>query len=371
MNNERYPKVIIDLNAFRHNINYIKQKFKKSKIILPVKANAYGHGDLIIAKKAESIGIEYISVARVFEGIKLRENGVSIPIINFGVEYGNDILKAIEYKIELSTGMFENIKEIEGYAKRVKRVVPLHLKVNTGMNRLGGNIEEAFRLASYIDNSKYLKLKSIYTHFAKSDDDVDFTNIQIERFNKLRTELCKNKINPEFYHSFNSGAILGNYEFNPEDYIRPGIMVYGYSPFKERNSNLKPVMTFVSKVIHLNKVKKNKGISYNHTFITKKDTIMATINTGYGDGIRRELSNKLKVMINNKVYEQRGAITMDLMVIEVDENVKIGDNVYIFGNKERAFYDAKDLASLCNTITYEIVTSISERVYREHFNNTL
>lgn len=362
-----YPKVFIDLDAFKFNINYIKQKFKNSKIIIPVKANAYGHGDLIISKEAEKIGIEYLAIARVCEGIKLRENGIKLPIINFGVEYKENIKEAIENDIELSVSMVDNAREIEEYAKKLNKIVPIHLKVNTGMNRLGVNIEDAFYFANYIYNSKFLKLKSIYTHFARSEENVKFTEEQIKKFNNLRIILTKNKINPDFYHLFNSGAIMGNYEYSDLDYLRPGIMSYGYSPFKsdELDKNLKPVMTFISKVIHLNKVKKGTGVSYNHTFVTNKNTILATICAGYGDGIFRGLSNKLKVVINNKVYNQVGTITMDLMVIEVDKNVKIGDEVFVFGNKEKAFYNAKDLANLCNTISYEIITNISERVYRE------
>ncbi|HOJ64828.1 MAG TPA: alanine racemase [Spirochaetota bacterium] len=366
MNNKRYPRILIDLNAFNSNINYIREKFKNSKIILPVKANAYGHGDIIIAKEAEEIGIEYLAVARVYEGIRLRENGITVPIIDFGVEYDSDIKLAIECNIELSVSMLDNIKEIEKYAKISNKSVPLHLKVNTGMNRLGVNLEDAFNLASYIYNSRYLKLKSIYTHFARSDDSLEFTKFQIKKINELRNNLTKKNIIPEFYHLFNSGAIMGDYDHDENDYLRPGIMAYGYSPFKDNDKDkfLKPVMTFVSRVIHLNKVKKNSGVSYNHTFVTNKDTILATICAGYGDGIFRSLSNKLKVKINNNIYNQIGTITMDLMVIEVDKEVKIGDEVYIFGNKQNAFYNAKDLATLCNTISYEITTNISERVER-------
>ncbi len=358
-------KAIIDLKAFNHNIQIIRKKFPNSKIILPVKANAYGHGDIIIAKQAQKIGIEYLGVARVIEGINLRKNKITLPIINLGIELGNNIELAILNNIELSVSSLENIKEIEKIAKKYKKKIPLHLKTDTGMRRLGCPDNEALFLAKHISSSKNLIFKSFYSHFPKSDDDINLTKNQINIFLEIKKELEANNIIPDFYHIFNSGAILNQFKGNNNFAVRPGIMTYGYSPSsKLKIKNLKPVLTLKSKVIYLKKVAEKSGVSYGYTFVTKKPTYIATIPLGYGDGFSRILSNKFMVTINKKNYPQIGTISMDLSVIEVDKNVKIGDEVIIFGNKKECINTAEDLADLSNTISYEITTSLSNRIQR-------
>ena len=369
MKNEyTYPiRALINLNSFRDNIKIVRMIYPNAKIILPVKANAYGHGDLIISKEAEKIGIEYLATARINEGIRLRENNIKLPIINLGAELDNNIDLAIKNNIELSVSSITNIIEIEKKAKHSDKIIALHLKIDTGMRRLGCNVDNSLDLAKYIDLSSNLKLKSIYTHFAKSDNDNNYTKEQSDLFYKQLDIFKKNNISYDFYHLCNSGGIINlkEVEFDNNFAIRPGIMIYGYSPSsKSSNYELKPVMTLVSKVIHLKKVPKDSGVSYSHTYVTKKSAILATIPLGYGDGFPRILSNKFSVKINGKSYKQVGTISMDLSVIEVDKNVKIGDDVYIFGDKNKCINDANDLAKLSDTISYEITTALNNRVIR-------
>lgn len=354
----------IDLNAFRNNINYIRELYPNSKIILPVKANAYGHGDIIISKEAEKIGIEYLAVARIEEGINLRQNNIKIPIMNFGVEFGNNIKTAIEYNIELSVSSLEHIKEIENNLPYNNKKIPLHLKIDTGMTRLGCLYEEAEFLSEYILQSNIFTLKSIYSHYARSDEDSDFTSLQTSLFTKFQNKLDKKGISPEFYHLSNSGAIISPPKNNIINGIRPGIMSYGYSPSTVYIDKLQPVMTLKSKVIHIKKVPKNTGVSYSHIYKTDKTEILATIPLGYGDGFPRALSNNFKVTIKNNNYYQVGRISMDLSVIKADENVHLKDEVIIFGNKNICCNNANDLARKCNTISYEITTSLTSRVKR-------
>lgn len=355
----------IDLNAFENNINIIRKRFPDSKIILPVKANAYGHGDIIISKHAQKLNIDCLGISRISEGVKLREANIASSIMNFGVEHGKNIDLAIEYDIELSVSSLENIKEIEEKSKLNQNKLPIHLKVDTGMRRLGCLFDEVLDLAKYINNSKHLLLKSFYSHYAKSDEDNIQTQNQADLFEKAIILLERNNINPEFYHISNSGSILKPPKSKSIFAIRPGIMCYGYTPFKEKNTfDLIPVMTLTSKVIHLKKVPKNTGISYGHTYITKKPSILATVPLGYGDGFPRSLSNKFSVSINGKNYSQIGTISMDITVFEVDNDVKINDEVIIFGKKNECVNDAKDLANFIGTISYEITTSLTDRVPR-------
>lgn len=359
-------KAVIDLNAFDYNIKLIRKKFPDSMIILPVKANAYGHGDIIISQEAQRIGIDYLAIARLGEGINLRNNNISLPIIDFGIEFEDNIDLAILNNIELSVCSLKNIKEIEKKAIKYRKIIPLHLKLDIGMRRLGCLENEIFKLASYIYSSKFLSFKSFYSHFPKSDEDIELTEKQKNNFINIKNNLTNKKIIPSFYHLFNSGAILNKFSSNNNFAIRPGIMSYGYSPsLNFIDNNLKPVMALKTKVIHLKTIPKNSGISYGYTFITKKPTVIATIPLGYGDGFPRILSNKFRVTINKRNYYQRGTISMDLTVIEVDKKIKIGDEVVIFGDKKECVNNAEDLAKLANTISYEITTSLTSRVKRE------
>lgn len=371
-NYEILPKALIDLKAFRNNIDIASGKFPTAKIILPVKANAYGHGDILISKEAQNIGIDYLAVARVFEGLKLRENGIKLPIINLGVEILDSNIKyAVLNNIELTINCIEEAKRIEQVLKDSNYKLSVHLKIDTGMTRLGSPYLESLELARYINSSKFLVFKSAYTHFAKSEENNDFTLKQLDLFFNFAKNLQKENIEPEFYHTHNSAAVLSSFPVleNKKIAIRPGIMSYGYSPFPTTEDfGLIPVMNLVTKIVNKRTVPQNTGVSYNHRFVTQKQTFLGTIPAGYGDGIPRSLSNKFQVKINGKNYYQRGTITMDLIVIEIDENVSVGDDVFIFGNKNYSINTAKDLAHIANTISYEITTCISQRVERVVMN---
>lgn len=365
----RYSTAFIDLSAFRNNLNIIRKMYPEALIILPVKANAYGHGDVIIAKEAEKIGIEYLGVARVEEGVKLRENGITLPIIDLGVESGDNIDVAIENNIELSVHSKDSICEILDHIKKYEKIFNVHLKIDTGMRRLGCEISEAREIAPLISKSKSLHLKSVFTHYANSGVDKKLTDHQTELFESVLSEFNDSGLTFDFFHSFNSGAIISTPKMKGKvvKAIRPGIMTYGYSPNGDKIFDLKPVMTLKSRVIHIKKVPANTGVSYGHTYTTDRESFLATIPLGYGDGFLRNLSNKFKVTINGKHYMQVGTISMDLMVIKVDESVRVGDEVIVFGNKELCANDAKDLAGFAGTISYEITTLLNSRIRRVAF----
>lgn len=363
MNYQPVTKVYINLDALKNNINFVRKKFPNSKIIVPVKANAYGHDATIISKACEKLRVDYLAIARLKEGLKLRSNGIKLPILSLGVEtFDDNIALAISNEIELSISDISNLLTIDSIAKQNNQIAKIHLKVDTGMTRLGCNIDEILEIAKIIKSSQNLKFVSFYSHLARSEEDRIFTQSQIDKFLEIRDKMEKLNLEPEFYHLYNSGAIIDQYETNLDLAIRPGIMVYGYSPYANGDKNLIPVMTLATNVIAIRNVKKGVGVSYNHKYITTKPTFLATIPLGYGDGIRRDLSNKLIVTINGKNYPQRGTITMDLMMIEVDEDVKVGDEVIVFGRDEECINSAETLAKLSNTISYEITTAISDRV---------
>jgi len=325
---------------------------------------------MIISEEAEKIGIEYLAVARISEGMKLRKNKIKLPIINLGAEFGENIDLAFLNKIELTVHSPENLKEIISRSKKYDKKINVHLKIDTGMRRLGCRLDEVESMAGNIIKSKNLHLKSILTHFADSGNDQKLTQIQTNLFIDKINDLKSKKITADFIHLYNSGSIINppqmdnTFKFG----VRPGIMSYGYSPLSSNLNNLIPVMTLKSEVIQIKNIPENAGVSYGYTYKTKKAAIIATIPLGYGDGFPRCLSNKFKVTINNKNYNQIGTISMDLTVIEVDQDVKIGDEVIIFGNKNECINDANDLAELADTISYEITTGLNSRIERKILN---
>lgn len=362
----------IDLSALKNNLEVVKRKFPEKRIILPVKANAYGHGAVLIAREAEKMGINSFAVARLEEGIQLRMHGISGNIMMLGAEWEEEnILLALRNRIEFTVSCAENIRKIEQAANKINQTAFLHLKINTGMNRLGADFPELENICGIIRQGSRLKLLSLFTHFAKSEENLEETYRQVNVFLEGKALVEKFGIHPEFYHLCNSGGVENldpcRKGLSSSSAVRPGIMVYGYSQKLrgKQNDGLIPVMNLCSRVIHLRKVRKGVSIGYGATYCTFSDCVLATVPVGYGDGVFRAVSNNLLVRINGKNYPQRGRLSMDLMVVEVDSSVRLGDWVVIFGNKDYAAMDAVDLAVMCGTISYEITTNIAQRVKRK------
>ncbi len=389
INQKKYPHALINANALLNNIKIAKEKWN-GPLIVPVKANAYGHDSVLVSKVMQNSGlVKLLAVARVDEGLHLRQNGITMPIFTLGVELDDesDIQNAIQNDIELSVSDIENVKTIAAVAEKLNKTISLHIKLDTGFSRLGVNPKNVLELAGFISKSPYLHFASMYTHFAMSESDEDFTRRQLAILKDAVARLAEYNIVADFYHCYNSGAILygifdderqAEYEAKNGYNIpkmsslgigpfgmRPGILTYGYAPNCDGYKlGLQPVMTLVTHVIHTNDVPAGTGVCYNHTYKTTKPCRLATIPLGYGDGISRSLSNKLTVMINGNVYHQVGRVTMDLIVIETDEYVNVGDKVIVFGSKPQCHQDADDLAAIQGTISYEITTDIAARVER-------
>ncbi len=356
---------LIDRNALKNNIDFIRKLHPDKEIILPVKANGYGHDDVLIVNEAVASGVNMFAVARVDEGVTLREKGVVYPILILGVEHGENVKLAIKHSIELSVSDLANLVEIESFAREVGVKVKVHILVDTGMSRMGVELSELKSIIQCIKKSEYLHLSSVFTHFARSDESVFSIKEQLVIFENARTIFLEQDLIPDFFHCSNSGGIEN---YNGPDWtnaVRPGIMVYGYSQKIGGSESLIPVMTLTAKVIHCKDVKKNRAVGYGHTFITSKDVRLATISIGYADGLPRICSNNLVVRINGKDYKQCGRISMDLTVVEVDKKVNVGDTVYIFGSPKYAPLNANDIANRSGTISYEILTGIGDRCSRK------
>ncbi len=354
----------VDLKALRHNILEIRKKTGGSEIIPVIKANAYGHGDKELCKfLSAEMEIENFGVARVIEGVGLRRAGIKgVSLIILGGFFKGEIPDIIRYGLEPSVFLKREIMALNSAAAKANVVIDVHLKVNTGMNRLGIKPEEAPAYFNLIKKSKNIRLRSVYTHFANADMKNDsFTLKQAERFAAVR------RLAPVgvFCHAANSAAIA-RYPEAYFDAVRPGIAIYGSccDEYSAEHMDLRPVMTLKSRVVNVINLEKGDAVSYAGLYKAKKKETVAVVAIGYGDGFRRCLTDKWHVMINGKKAPVAGRVCMDLVVVKPSGKVNVGDEVLIFGKSGKSEIKVEDMATAAGTISYEIFTGITDRVRR-------
>lgn len=381
----RCTKAIIYEKNLENNIKEIRKFIEpKTQICIAVKADSYGHNAILTSQIAEKNGVNFLAVATVEEGIELRDAGIKANILLLSLCTPDDFYSLFEYSITPLVFTPEYISLLsdaaDAYFKSSEKF-PVHLAVDTGMGRIGCYPEQALEQAKMINESKHLKLAGMITHFCVSDSvskaNQDFTKEQYNEF-MLAVNSVKNAgIEPGICSCGSSAALMNNADMH-FDMVRPGIITYGYYPdevtkeYLENKGvklNLKPVMAFKTKVVAIREFPKGKTISYGRTFTCEKDTKIAVLPVGYADGLLRRFSPGLEVTINGKNYPVRGRICMDQCMVELgpeNNDVKLWDDVWIFGPKEcGALNTADDLAKIGNTISYEVLTSLSKRIKRE------
>ena len=361
----------INTKNLEYNINQIKQIIPKTtQIMAVVKANAYGHDSIIISKKLQEIGINDFAVATLPEAIKLRENNITGNILILGYTEPEELQKVIDNNI------MQTIVDND-YAKSVLKAnlqgkLKCHVKINTGMNRIG-EFYDNFAALSEIYQNPALQIEGTFTHLCVSDsdkiEDINFTQEQIDRFDKA-IEFIKNQgLNPGKLHTQASYGTI-NYTNCKYDYVRMGILMYGinasYDCYNKYNVDFKPVMAVKSKVTSIKYINPEETVSYGRTFKANNKIKIASVGIGYADGVPRALSNILIVKINNKKYHQIGRICMDQLMIEInDENpIAIGDEVILIDPNESKDLTLEDWAKLTNTITDEIICQFTTRLKR-------
>ena len=379
----RCSKAIIYTENLKNNIVEIKKCLSpQTKLCIAVKADSYGHNAILTSKLAEEAGVEFLAVATVDEGIELRNAGIKCNILLLSICIPEEYESLFKYEITPLIFDLENIKKLSDAADKYlthNAKFKVQLAVDTGMGRIGCYPDEAGEQAQVINNSNHLILSGMCTHFAVSDsldkENIEFTNKQYEDFEKA-IENVKNKgIDPGICSCSNSAAIMNNKNMHI-NMVRAGIITYGYYPddltkeyLKSVNKDieLKPVLSLETKVVAIRHFKKGQSISYGRTYVCENDTDIAILPIGYADGLLRRFSPGLCVTINGKNYPVRGRICMDQCMVELgkNHNVKLWDKVLIFGPKESgALNTADDLAKIGNTISYEVLTSISKRIER-------
>ncbi|MUU79185.1 alanine racemase [Winogradskyella endarachnes] len=354
----------IDLSALTHNYNYLKSKLQpKTKFLAVVKAFAYGSDSVEIAKHLEKLNVDYFAVAYVKEGVALRDAGIKTPILVLhpqSINFNTLINRCLEPSIYSNHVLDEFIKiteelDVQDY--------PIHLKFNTGLNRLGFKDKEIENVVSKIKHSPSVKIKSLFSHLAASEDfnELHFTQFQIKTFQHIAKQFENLSGEKPWLHLCNTSGIL-NYPEAHFNMVRSGIGLYGFGNSVEEDKNLKPIASLKSIVSQIHTIEKDETVGYNRAYTSQGTERTATIPIGHADGINRIYGNGNGfVVINNKKAPIIGNVCMDMIMVNVtDIECKEGDEVIIFNSE----YKASNLSENAKTISYEIITAVSQRVKR-------
>ncbi len=366
--------VEIDLDSILYNLNGLRKKLPEStKVCMVIKSNAYGHGSAKLAKFYEENGVDFLAVARAREAFELRKAGVSLPILNLGYTNLANVEECIKQNVSMTVFNYEFAEEVNRIAKKINKTAKIHLKMDTGMSRLGyvvleNDVNAIVEEIEKISNLDFIEIEGMYTHFATADaSNKEFEELQTGRFATMVEELEKKGLRPAYVHSSNSAEILDMEE--KYDMVRIGIVQYGLYPSDEvkRSVDLKPAMSFKAKVSNIKILNPGTSISYGRIYFTTVKEKIATITVGYADGFLRGRKNPY-VFIKGVKCSIVGRICMDQCMVRVpmDMDIHIDDDVLIFG-KEDVTVD--DIAHDCDTINYEVLCDVSRRVPRVYIQN--
>jgi len=354
----------ISLEAIKHNIGEIRKLLSdRTQFMAVVKANAYGHGSPAISRAAIEAGADYLAVANLKEALELRDAGLTHPILILTESPTSVMDEILQYQLTQTVYSYSEAKALSDEALKRKKIARVHVKVDTGMGRVGVVPSEAPALISKISSLPNLVIEGLFTHFAKAEELEDtYTQEQFARFKALLPRFE----NIPLKHAANSAGTL----FHPEthlDMVRLGLLMYGLFPphSGRRLLNLKPALSFKSRVVYLKRVPAGTPLSYGGIYSTQKETTVVTLPVGYADGFSRRLSNRGKVLINGKRYPVVGRVTMDMILVEVgDDMVQMGDEAVLIGSQGIESITADEMAALDDTISYEVICGIGKRVPR-------
>ncbi len=379
----------IDLSAIAHNLKAVKKTVKEKPVIAVVKANAYGHGCIEVSKKLIQNGASFFAVAYAGEAISLRGAGLTAPIIvlfdckdveNF---FDFDLLPVIH---DVTTAL-----ALSREARKRRTMIKVHVKIDTGMGRLGFCSEHVINDIIRIASMEGIELTGLMSHFSDADlSDRSFASMQFKKFNVIRETLCKKLNKKIFSHIANSAAVL-NFEDAHLDAVRPGLMLYGYSPISKnaecgmRNAeskignpkseivNLIPAMRVKTKILSIRNLLPDSPISYGRTFITKRSSRIGVLPLGYADGYNRLFSNNGAVLVRGRRLPVVGRVCMDLTMVDLTEieDVREGEEVVIMGQQGNETITAHELAQRAQTIPYEILTALGSHSKKEYIHSSL
>lgn len=373
----RPTRAEISLDALQHNIQQFRQAIPRNmKLMAVLKADAYGHGAVPIAKEAIRCGADYLSVAFLDEALQLRKAGIQAPILVLGYTGPDGLPAALEHDITLaiySDDVLEALSALPHSNKQLK----VHIKLDTGMGRIGLTDEQsAISYITKVMQMPHVSVEGLFTHFARADEqDKTYTYEQVHRFERVLQHFRSLNIEFPCNHTGNSAAAIDMPECS-YNMVRVGISLYGFYPSEavcRSKIRLEPVMTFKTQVVHLKKIPPGSGISYGHTYRSENEEQIATLPVGYADGYTRMLSNKAEVLIRGQRAPVVGRICMDQTMIRTTHipHIAVGDEVILFGKQSGQELPADELANLLGTIHYEMVCMVARRVPRIYLRNGL
>ncbi|HXI22372.1 MAG TPA: alanine racemase [Pyrinomonadaceae bacterium] len=362
----------IDLAALAQNFQVIKNQIgPDTKILAAVKANAYGHGAVECARRLESEGADWFGVALPEEGIELRQAGITRPILCLGGFWPEQETALLEHKLTAVAYRLDTIESLDCAARAANTTANVHLKIDTGMGRLGVRADAVSEFCDALTRFKHIRVEGLMTHLAAADDESkqQFTDDQLSKFESAVAAFRERGFQPTLIHAANSAAAFANPRARG-NMVRPGGSLYGFVrdvfPSSIDAPALRSVMSLHSRMVLLKNVPKGEYLGYGCTFQTQRDSLIATIPIGYDDGYRRALSNMARVIVRGKFAPVVGRVSMDLTLVDVTEvsDVSMDDHVTLLGHDGECSITAEDLGELAGTISYEITCGISSRVPR-------
>lgn len=368
MSRPTWTEIHLDHLAF--NLQSVKKRIGENiKYMAVVKAGAYGHGAVECARTLERAGIDWFGVALPEEGVELRKNGIEKPVLCLGSFWAGQENEILEYNLTPTIFRLEIAEKYNRAAKERGVVADFHVKIDTGMNRIGVRFDEVREFAENLKQLTNLKVDGLMTHFAAADSDADFTNLQIRRFNEAVEIFHEKGFRPKYNDLANSPGAIG-YENAKGNMVRLGGILYGLwwdvLPKTVNPPDLKPVLTLHTKISLLKRVPQGETVGYSRTWTAEKDSLAATIPIGYQDGYMRGFSNCARAIVNGKFAKVAGRVSMDWTVLDVTDvpDVKVGDEVILIGEQNGLKITAEELAAHCGTNSYEVTCGISQRVPR-------
>lgn len=373
-----HNQFVINLTAIKENLKLITEKLpSKTRVMVMIKAQAYGTDDVRMAQFLENEGIDILGVAYVDEGVNLRKLGITQSIFVLHAA-PFEVAKAVTWEMELGISTIEMIDQLAQEGYKQNKIIKVHLHINTGMGRFGCRPEESLILAEKIQGERFLQLEGVMTHFACADDPEEdlFTLNQAACFDAVIEEIRAANISFQWIHAANSSAAI-RFHFPHYNMVRLGLSIYGLYTSSEvkKHLNLRSALSFSSRIVSISDCKKGETISYGRQYkISKETQKIAVLPIGYFDGFHRCYSDKAHVMIQGKTAPMVGAICMDYMMIDITDipNVAVGDKVLMYGEDESGHYLCPEaLAGKGNSIVYELMTSMGPRIPRIFLNKEI
>ena len=359
----------IDLDALVSNIGEVRSRVEDGVgVILVVKADAYGHGAVEVARAAVQSGVDMLGVATLHEGIELRQAGVDAPILILSPSMEDETGAIVEYDLSCSVQSLAIARALSRASVERRKRATVHVEVDTGMGRSGILLEEAVPFVSAVAKLPEICLEGVYTHFPSSDEDAGFTEGQVSEFLQLLATLERKGVEVPLRHAANSGGVLAVRQSaqRPFNMVRPGLMVYGLTPSGERDASLRPVMSFKSRLAQIRELPAGHPVSYGRTWAAPEDMRMGVVPVGYGHGYSWRLSNRGEVLVRGRRAPVVGRVTMDVTLVDLREvpEAEVGDEVVLFGRQGDAEMSVDEVADAVGTINYEIICGIGKRVTR-------